>query len=226
MIRLFFFIFTFSFIEIGFAQVGINTKTPLASFHIDGKGDNSAVPTNVQTANDFVVTSDGYVGIGTISPTVNLEIKTKGMPGSVVEGFRLVDGSEGIGKFLVSDSQGIGSWKSAIITRLSWDSNHKFTIPYTGIYLITLYLDDNNTTNAYTNKWTNPPLDNGTLFNGVALFSETRGNYLISNSNSTINYGVSCSGTLVLNAGEVVRPGALAWMSTSTRILGVEIIPL
>lgn len=226
MIRIYLFIFTLCITELALSQVGINTKNVSALFHIDGKGDNNTIPTTSQTDNDFVITSNGYVGIGTINPTVKLEIKTAGTTSNIITGFKLADGSQGEGKFLVSDAQGVGSWKAAINTRLTWDSNRKFTIPHTGIYLITLYLDDNNTTNAYTNKWANPILDNGTRFNGVALYSETRGNYLISNSNNIPSYGVSCSGTLMLNAGEIVRAGALAWSAANMAILGVEIIPL
>jgi hypothetical protein len=221
---LYFFVFIYCFSEAIYAQIGVNTETPLVLFHIDGKGDNNPIPTDIQKANDFVVTSDGNIGIGTVNPTVSLEIKTKGTPGNVIEGFKLSDGSEGVGKFLVSDSQGVGSWRSALDGTLVWASNYKFTIPYTGIYSITLYLGNNNTINAYTNRWINPTLDGGTRFNGVALFSETRGNFLISNSNSTSDYGVYCSGTLVLNAGEVVRPGAVAWMGGTVPVLAVEII--
>lgn len=208
------------------AQVGINTDSPLRAFHIDGKNDNQAIPTAPEVLNDFVVTSDGDVGIGTITPTVKLEIITGGTPTNIIPGFRLIDGNEGLGKTLVSDENGVARWLAKQDAALKWNANHIFTIPHTGIYLITLYLDDNNTTNAYTNKWVNPTLDNGTLFNGVALWSITRNNYLISNANSMQNYGVSCSGTLYLLAGEQLRPGALAWNGTTTRILGVEIIPL
>lgn len=50
-----------------FAQVGINTSNPLASFHVDGAKDNSTVPTAAQQLNDFVVTSTGSVGLGNIT---------------------------------------------------------------------------------------------------------------------------------------------------------------
>ena len=208
------------------AQVGVNTNTPLGTFHIDGKKDNLSVPTTDQLLNDFIVTSDGDVGIGTITPSVKLEINTGGTPANIIPGFKLVDGNEGEGRTLVSDAHGVAKWQAKQDVALTWDASHVFTIPYAGIYLITLYLDDNNTTNAYTNKWVNPTLDNGVLFNGVALWSITRNNYLISNANSQTNYGVSCSGTLYLLAGERLRPGALAWNGSGTRILGVEIIPL
>ncbi|CAI8704152.1 hypothetical protein [Chryseobacterium sp. IT-36CA2] len=59
-----------------FSQVGINTTNPQGTFHVDGAKDNASTgaPTVSQQANDFVVTSAGNVGIGTVSPTNKLEI--------------------------------------------------------------------------------------------------------------------------------------------------------
>lgn len=208
------------------AQIGIKTENPLTLFHIDGRGDNDSTPTNIQTENDFVTTSDGNVGIGTITPTVKLEIQTNGMPIGTTGGFKLSDGSQGIGKFMRSDPQGVGSWNSAMDNALVWDSNHRFTIPHTGVYLITLHMSSKSINTSYTNKWENPILDGGTAFNGVALFSITRGNYLISNANTIISHSSYCSGTLILNAGEIIKPSAIAWMTTATiPALFVEIIP-
>lgn len=61
------------------AQIGINTNNPQTSFHVDGAKDNAltGIPTVTQQANDFVVTNEGKVGIGTISPQANLESKGK-----------------------------------------------------------------------------------------------------------------------------------------------------
>ena len=62
------------------AQVGINTANPKATFHIDGGKDNpsnSDNPTIIQQANDFVVTSNGNVGIATIAPSEKLEVNGK-----------------------------------------------------------------------------------------------------------------------------------------------------
>lgn len=57
------------------AQVGINTKNPLGIFHIDGKADNSSTSiTSDQALNDFVVTSEGNVGIGSITPNNKLSV--------------------------------------------------------------------------------------------------------------------------------------------------------
>ena len=58
-----------------YSQVGINTSNPINKFHVDGNKDNplSGNPNNTQQANDFSVTSAGQVGVGTISPKLNLD---------------------------------------------------------------------------------------------------------------------------------------------------------
>lgn len=57
------------------AQIGINTENPLSIFHVDGAGDNStSTITTAQAANDFIVTTDGNVGIGTVTPTAKLSL--------------------------------------------------------------------------------------------------------------------------------------------------------
>lgn len=63
-----------------YAQVGINTASPQATFHIDGGKDNptdNTIPTVAQQRDDFVVTSNGNVGIATIVPTEKLEVNGK-----------------------------------------------------------------------------------------------------------------------------------------------------
>ncbi|KFF24000.1 hypothetical protein [Chryseobacterium vrystaatense] len=61
---------------LSFAQVGINTSNPQTVYHVDGGKDNplTGVPTAAQQLNDFVVTSAGNVGIGTIVPQKKLDI--------------------------------------------------------------------------------------------------------------------------------------------------------
>jgi hypothetical protein len=62
-----------------FSQVGINTTSPQASFHVDGAKDNPAtgIPTATQQLNDFVVTSSGNVGIGNVNPQKALDIEAR-----------------------------------------------------------------------------------------------------------------------------------------------------
>ncbi|WP_295812416.1 hypothetical protein [uncultured Apibacter sp.] len=53
-----------------YSQVGVNTDNPKAIFHVDGAKDNPKVgdPTPAQQTNDFVITNNGSVGIGTNTP--------------------------------------------------------------------------------------------------------------------------------------------------------------
>lgn len=90
------------------AQVGINTGNPQTAFHVDGGKDNpsTGVPSSTQEANDFAVNSLGNVGVGTISPSVKLDIKSA-TPGAV----KIVDGTQGEGKVLTSDATGKSSWQ-------------------------------------------------------------------------------------------------------------------
>ncbi|WP_343643811.1 hypothetical protein [Chryseobacterium sp.] len=59
-----------------FSQIGVNTSNPHGAFHVDGAKDNSAAgnPSAAQQANDFVVTPEGNVGFGTISPSNRLDV--------------------------------------------------------------------------------------------------------------------------------------------------------
>lgn len=92
------------------AQVGINTPNPQAAFHVDGGKDNTpaGVPTVVQQTNDFVVTSSGSVGVGTVSPSTRLEINNGTTNGAI----KIVDGTQSNGYVLTSDANGVGTWKA------------------------------------------------------------------------------------------------------------------
>jgi hypothetical protein len=59
------------------AQIGIKNANPQGTFHIDGQQNNpvTGTPNAIQSTDDFVVKSDGKVGIGTVSPQANLEVK-------------------------------------------------------------------------------------------------------------------------------------------------------
>lgn len=92
-----------------YSQIGVNTENPQSSFHVDGAKDNNitGVPTTPQQGNDFVLTSTGNVGIGKINPTNKLDV-TSTTAGAI----KITDGTQGEGKILTSDANGVGIWKN------------------------------------------------------------------------------------------------------------------
>lgn len=89
------------------AQVGINTQNPLGAFHVDPKTNTNTAGTS-GTDDDVIVKADGKVGLGTVNPNKTLDVRGK---------FKLVDGTQGDGKFLTSDANGFGSWKANIVNK-------------------------------------------------------------------------------------------------------------
>ena len=104
---------------IAYSQVGIKTEKPIGIFNIDGQKDNagSLTPTAAQQLNDVVVLSNGNTGLGTTTPTQKLDIVTGGTASAPKPDFRIEDGSQGTDYYLVSDANGVGSWKFLGATR-------------------------------------------------------------------------------------------------------------
>lgn len=97
--------------SLAFSQVGVETQNPKGIFHVDGNKDNPKNDTDpispAQQANDVVVLQNsGRVGIGTISPTTNLEINNGTTSGAI----KITDGNQGSGKYLISDNNGLATW--------------------------------------------------------------------------------------------------------------------
>lgn len=92
------------------AQVGVNTENPQQLFHVDGKKDNpnSGAPNATQQINDVVITENGQIGVGTSSPTRKLEINNGATAGAI----KIVDGTQGENKVLMSNAEGVGSWQT------------------------------------------------------------------------------------------------------------------
>lgn len=101
----------FFFTGIIFSQVGINTSLPQGVFHIDSKNNTSGA---TNTSDDVIVTSKGYLGVGTVAPDAALHLKSTGTQKDPVSAFQLQDGSEASGKYLVSNSDGVGSWSNVV----------------------------------------------------------------------------------------------------------------
>ncbi|RWU05646.1 hypothetical protein [Pedobacter chitinilyticus] len=95
-------------------QTGVNTKNPQGAFHVDSKKNNSAVgtPTAAEVDDDLIVDNDGKVGVGILAPITRLHIKS-----ATAGGIRIVDGRQGLGKLLVSDVSGVGTWVTPAVTR-------------------------------------------------------------------------------------------------------------
>lgn len=92
-----------------FSQIGVNTETPLSTtlLHID-PNKNSSGSTPVYS-DDVVVMPNGYMGIGTVSPTNKLDIR-----GAV----RIDDGGAIANYVLTSNSVGLASWKEKLSNRI------------------------------------------------------------------------------------------------------------
>lgn len=84
------------------AQVGINTKNPLGAFHVDPKANTTGTATiPVSDSDDFIVSHNGLVGIGTAAPTANLDVRG---------GVRIADGTQAQGNIFTTNGTGLGYW--------------------------------------------------------------------------------------------------------------------
>lgn len=125
----FYFFFTST---ITLAQVGINTPNPQGTFHVDGNKNNSqsGVPSAAETTDDFVVTKTGNVGVGTLTPSVKLDISTTGTPASPIAGIKISDGLQGKSKVLTSDENGVGSWKRQSLELVVGTMGNGYNLPF------------------------------------------------------------------------------------------------
>ncbi|QIK60708.1 hypothetical protein G7050_13040 [Dysgonomonas sp. HDW5A] len=110
-------IFILSLLSIGWcnAQVGINIKNPLGALHIDPNSDTQSDGSG--DADDVIITKDGYMGIGTSTPSTYLHIKTAtaGIPTSTpAYGLRLADGNEADRRALISNANGLATWGDVV----------------------------------------------------------------------------------------------------------------
>lgn len=99
------------------AQVGINTKNPQGTFHIDADKNNptsGSTFTFAEQSKDVIVMPDGKMGVGTINPDAQLDIRSVDVSvanPTYTAGFRLVDGNEKTGRVLQTDANGLATWK-------------------------------------------------------------------------------------------------------------------
>lgn len=94
------------------AQVGINTLNVQGLIHIDGAS--SVATTNpangvvsaAQAVDDVIINTFGNVGVGRLSPSAKLDIKSV----SAGKALRIKDGTQGDLRVLTSNSNGTGAW--------------------------------------------------------------------------------------------------------------------
>lgn len=105
------------------AQIGVNTSNPQVLFHIDPKQNNNAtgIPTLVQTEDDIVITQNGFMGIGTITPETKLDIRKH----TSTDELLFIDNGGALipNQYLISDSQGNTLWSSVFASWFAYMSN-------------------------------------------------------------------------------------------------------
>lgn len=201
------------FTSFSFAQVGINTTNPQNVFHIDGSKDNaiSGAPTTAQQSNDFIITAAGNVGIGITNPTTKLDINNGSLNGAI----KIVDGTQGEGKVLTSDANGVGTWRNSSVTNVTGitpttstpfgTTTDKYMNSYIdlpqGKWFVHLGYLVSGATTANTNYASRFTLSSSNTINQQTGFSFINGNSLVltqisNGSSSAITYGMFSSGII------------------------------
>lgn len=101
-----------------YGQFGVGTNTPQGIFHVDAKQNTVVTSTPSNFEDDVVVSTSGDVGIGTLTPSTKLEIHSA-IPGAI----KIVDGTQGVNKVLVSDNNGIGTWQDLPVFKYMVNGN-------------------------------------------------------------------------------------------------------
>lgn len=152
------------------SQIGVNTDNPKALLHIDGRS--SVVTTNpstggvtsAQAVDDIVIRDRGLIGIGTLSPTVKVDIANPYNGSSL----SLKDGNEGQNKVLISDADGFGRWSSVGAT---W-----FGVLIRAAEIIAPALGSTLVQNYQSGRLSNPSEGSTDIVNGIVVVPFT-GNY-------------------------------------------------
>lgn len=94
----------------------MGTRNPQGVFHIDGRKDSAktGLPTLTQVANDFILTTDGWVGIGNISPRTKMDLRSNSVRNAIGLGSTTLSAAEaGAG------AKPVGAYNSGIPARSS-----------------------------------------------------------------------------------------------------------
>lgn len=101
------------------SQIGVNTDSPATNtlFHVDPKRDTSSGG----VSDDFVVTVDGMMGLGTTNPKSTLDVRGK---------MRIATGVGNNNLYLFSDANGFGTWKNIAysLNTVSGQVNNNMTL--------------------------------------------------------------------------------------------------
>jgi hypothetical protein len=149
------------------------------------------------------VGNNNYVGIGTASPSTKLHIDN----GTTAGAIRIVDGTQGAGKVLTSDANGVGTWKSPnvptykvtlpSVVSLTGQPNNYVTMTLTlpaGTYFVygQVYLTGSYATNSYFSYFSGGGFNgaNATQGNGGSIYIKNT-SLLTLTSTTTLEYIVS-----------------------------------
>lgn len=121
-----------------FSQVGVGTSTPQGVFHVDAAKNTIVGSSSTNFSDDIVVTNTGNVGIGTLSPTTKLEINS-----DTAGAIKIVDGTQGVGKVLVSDATGVGTWQTLPVFKYVVNGNFGSSTTVTSDNTATQYKSSN-----------------------------------------------------------------------------------
>lgn len=155
--------------SIGFTygQIGINTDEPKALFHIDASGNNSTAPITSRYDDDVVITADGKIGLGTITPQQQLEI----INGKLT----IRDGSQHDGYVLESNNVGVATW---VPVKLNTVAIWQLSVAQRSYGTSIIYL--NGTGTLIRNDFSAAIADNNSLnAQQVSTITIPRGRYLI-----------------------------------------------
>ena len=121
------------------------------------------------TANTQDIYQTGKVGIGTSAPTAPLHVSS-----ATAGAIRIQDGTQGAGKVLTSDNNGIGTWQAAGSFSWSYRDNPLITIsakrtPATAMKYSTIISESVPAYNSSTGAFT-APFDGSYTFSGVVYW--------------------------------------------------------
>lgn len=109
-----------------YAQVGVGTATPSAGLDIVSQGNTNATKAlevnNAINTEMVTVLDNGNVGIGNTTPATKLDINN----GTTAGAIKIVDGTQGAGRVLTSDANGVGTWSPTPVTSLYFLSSNAY----------------------------------------------------------------------------------------------------